>query len=123
MKRDFDLIRALLLFFEEKPDPKAMKSVPPIAGHVESEIKYHLLLLHDAGLLRCEPVRSKTSERVIYVIPFDLTWEGHEFLEKIRNENTWRKIVAQVRTSGGVMTFNVINSIATQLALKALGGP
>jgi len=120
MKRDFDLIRALLLFFEAKPDPKAIE-LPPIEGYDDATIKYHLILLHDAGLLRCEPFRSSTSERVIKVIPFDLTWEGHEFLEKIRSETTWRQIVSRVRDSGGVMAFSVINGLATQLALKALG--
>lgn len=54
MKRNFDLIRKLLFFFEEKESPQHVE-VPPIDGYDESTIRYHLVLLHDAGLLRCEP--------------------------------------------------------------------
>jgi hypothetical protein len=120
MKRDFKLIRALLLFFEAKPDPKAIK-LPAIDGYDERTIKYHLVLLHDAGLLRCEPIRSNTSDRVIDVIPFDLTWDGHEFLEKIRSDKAWKKVIGYIQNSGGVMAFDVINGIATHLARKAVG--
>src|SRR2546425_4985001 len=82
--------------------------VPPIDGYDELTIKYHLVLLHDAGLLRCEPVRSSTSERVIYVLPFDLTWEGHEFLAKVRNEGVWKKIRSTVASKGGSLAFSEI---------------
>ena len=53
MKRDPELIRKLLLFFDEKPGPEHVK-VPPIEGYDELAIKYHLVLLqlaHDANFL------------------------------------------------------------------------
>jgi len=117
VKRDFDLIRQLLIFFEEKQSPQQIE-VPPIDGYDELTIKYHLVLLHDAGLLRCEPVRSSTSERVIYVLPFDLTWEGHEFLAKVRNEGVWKKIRSVVASKGGSLAFSVVNQLATRYALE-----
>jgi hypothetical protein len=117
MKRDFELVRKLLLFFEEKDNPDFIK-VPPIAGYDELTIKYHLVLLYDAGLLRCEPVKSSTSDRVIYVIPFELTWDGHEFLEKIRNNSTWNKIKEVISSKGGAFAFGVINQLATNFALE-----
>ncbi|MCK4752923.1 MAG: DUF2513 domain-containing protein, partial [Planctomycetes bacterium] len=89
MKRDFDLVRKLLIYFDEKPGPEHVE-VPPIEGYDELSIKYHTVLLHDAEFLRCEPVTSSSSNRVIYVIPFDLTWKGHEFLAKIRDDGIWR---------------------------------
>jgi hypothetical protein len=99
MKRDMELVRKLLLFLDEKPGPQHVL-VPPIPGHDELAIKYHLVLLHDAGYLRCEPTRSSTSDRVISVIPFDLTWQGHEFLDKIRHEFIWSEVVAKVKERG-----------------------
>ena len=93
MKRDFELIRQLLIFFEEKQSPQHIE-VPPIDGYDELTIKYHLVLLHDAGLLRCEPVRSSTSERVIYVLPFDLTWEGHGFSPRSGTKASGRRSAA-----------------------------
>src|SRR5713101_3265970 len=82
MQRDFELIRRLLVFFDEKPDT-AHVEVPDVgAEYTESQIRYHLVLLYQAGFLNCEPVKSSTGARVIYVLPFELTWEGHEFLAK-----------------------------------------
>ena len=125
MKRDFDLIRQLLIFFEEKQSPQHIE-VPPIDGYDELTIKYHLVLLHDTGLLRCEPVRSSTSERVIYVLPFDLTWEGHEFLAKVRNEGVWKKIRSAVASKGGSLAFKTrrftrLRCIGTKLTVSAGG--
>jgi len=117
MKRDFELIRKLLLFFEDKQSPEHVE-VPPIDGYDKSTIKYHLVLLHDAGLLRCEPIKSSTSDRVIYVIPFDLTWDGHEFLDKVRNETVWRKILEVIASKGGSVAFSVVNELATRYAME-----
>jgi hypothetical protein len=121
MKRDFDLIRKLLMFFEAKPGSEHVE-VPPIEGYDNLTIKYHLVLLHDAGFLRCEPIKSSSSDRVIYVLPFDLTWQGHEFLEKIRNETTWNKIKEVILSKGGAWAFNVINELATRFAVDKIIG-
>jgi len=117
MKRDFELIRKLLIFFEEKQSAKHVE-IPAIGGYDERAIKYHLVLLHEAGLLRCEPVRSSTSDRVIYVIPFDLTWDGHEFLDKVRNESVWRRIRKVITSKGGSLAFSVVNQLATRFAME-----
>ena len=73
--------------------------------------------MHEAGLVRCEPIKSKTSDRVLYVIPFDLTWDGHEFLDKVRNESVWRKIRDVITSKGGSLAFSVVNQVATRFAM------
>ena len=120
MKRDFDLIRKLLVYFEEKSGPEHMK-IPPIKDYDELTIKYHLVLLHDAGLLRCEPQTSSTSDRVIEVLPFDLTWDGHEFLAKIRDDGLWQKTKDTILGKGGQLTVNTITTVATLLMKKMIG--
>lgn len=118
MKRDFELIRKLLLFFEEKQSRGHIKA-PRIEGYDEGIVQYHLVLMHEAGLLRCEAVRSSTtSDRIISVIPFELTWDGHEFLDKIRNENVWRKVRDTITSKSGSLAFAVVNQVATRLALE-----
>ncbi|MDP6722005.1 MAG: DUF2513 domain-containing protein, partial [Pirellulaceae bacterium] len=99
MKRDMVLVRKLLFFFEEKETPEMVQE-PPIDGYDTLTVKYHLVLMYDAGLLRCEPVSSSSSDRVIYVMPFELTWDGHEFLDKIRNEKVWKRITDTMSAKG-----------------------
>jgi hypothetical protein len=121
MQRDLELVRKLLVFFDEKSDANHIE-VPPVGEeYTESVIKYHLILMYQAGFLNCEPVRSSSSDRIIYVIPFSLTWEGHEFLAKIRSEGVWPKIQAVVASKGGTLAFAVINQLATKLAMHAAG--
>ncbi|WP_168567282.1 DUF2513 domain-containing protein [Crateriforma spongiae] len=120
MPRDMDLIRKLLIFFRDKPGPD-MVDVPPIEGFDDDNIKYHCVLLYDAGFLRCEPITSSTSDRVIEVYPFDLTWSGHEFVDKIANDGIWARVKETVSSRGGVMAYNVINSLATKYALDSVG--
>lgn len=101
MKRDFELIRKLLLFFQ-KNSVGAMIQKPDVGQeYSESEVQYHCRLMFEAGLLNCEPERSSTSDRVIRVFPFDLTWEGHEFLAKINADGVWEKLKAFIATRGG----------------------
>ena len=126
MKRDFDLIRKVLFFFEEKQGAQHVE-VPPIEGYNDSTIKGHLILLYEAGFLRCENIKSSTSDRIIYVIPFDLTWNGHEFLDKIRDRSIWGKVKGIIESRGGSLAFHVINELATkfatELVLKSNGAP
>jgi hypothetical protein len=117
VKRDFELIRKLLIFFDEKQDAKVIDKLS-IEGYDEGTIAYHLRLLYDAKLLRCEPIQSSASDRLISVLPFELTWDGHEFLEKIRNDSTWEKIKAIIGEKSGAMAFSVISQLATKLATE-----
>jgi hypothetical protein len=119
MKRDFELVRRLLAYFEEKSGPEHVE-VPSIEGYDELTIKYHLVLLYDAGFLRCEPVTSSSSDRVIYVLPFELTWDGHEFLAKIRDDGLWQKTKDAILSKGGQLTVNTITTVATLLMKKMI---
>ena len=48
MKRDMDLIRKLLFFFDEREEVDAVEC-PPIERHSELEIKHHMVLITQAG--------------------------------------------------------------------------
>jgi DNA-binding transcriptional ArsR family regulator len=120
MTRDMDLVRKLLMYFDAKPNPGHIEK-PEIDGYDDSTVQNHLILLFDAGLLRAEPVRSSTSDRIIKVIPFDLTWQGHEFLAKIREEGIWRRVKATIGEKGIPMSIEMVSTVATKIATSMLG--
>lgn len=101
MKRDMDLIRRLLIVLEEKPGPELLRVADISAeGYSAGEIQYHLNLMFQAGLVNGEDVRSTTSSRLIKVMAFDLTWQGHEFLEAVRDPEIWREAKAGAARAG-----------------------
>ena len=120
MKRDFDLIRKLLFWFEEKPGPEVV-SVPAIDGYDELTVKYHLLLLAQAGFLDNEPELTAQG-RIVQVHPFNLTWQGHEFLDAIREDKVWNKIKSKASSLGASLSYELIKELtvnAMNTMLKA----
>jgi hypothetical protein len=94
MKRNAELIEKLLMYFEEKLDCEMIhgRSPPQIPDYTNLEVKYHILLMYQAGLIDGEVERSSTTpERIIIVHPFSLTWEGHEFLSILKNPEVTKK--------------------------------
>ncbi|OYU03990.1 MAG: hypothetical protein CFE47_29070 [Pseudomonas sp. PGPPP1] len=121
MKRDLDLVRKILIYYEEK-DFDGMDRTIEIDGYSESLINYHLLLMDEAGLLRCErSTSSKTPDRVIKVYPFSLTWSGHEFLSAARNEGLWGKAKSLSLDKAGVLSFDIMKDLLISLAKEKLG--
>ncbi|MCK4830520.1 DUF2513 domain-containing protein [bacterium] len=121
MKRDIDLIRKLLLYLEEKPDDKMVKDLE-LDGYSKDEVQYHFILMDQAGLLRCErSVSSSTSDKVIRVYPFSLTWQGHEFLEASRNDTFWNKAKEIVKTKSGALSVDVVKALLIKLAKESVG--
>lgn len=111
MKRDMDLIRKLLLAYEEA-DPANEEYVPDIEGYDVKTIDYHIKLMVDAGFL--EKIFGPS-----YLLPEQrywcrLNWAGHDFLEDSRDEVRWKeaKIIAG---KVGVFTIEVLKQIMTQL--------
>lgn len=122
MKRDFELIRKLLLFFEQKEETRPV-GVLPIEGYSDNQIMYHCMLLYDAGLLRCEPIKSRTSDRVVKVVPFELTWDGHEFLDRIRSDDVWNNINKLAKSKGISLSYSLINQLADKIIAGLLLAP
>lgn len=121
MKRDLDLVRKILMYYEEK-DVDGMDRTIELEGYAESLINYHLLLMDEAGLLRCErSVSSSTPSRVIRVHPFSLTWSGHEFLSSAKNDGLWSKAKSLSLDKAGVLSFDVIKDLLISLAKDKLG--
>nr|WP_315445759.1 DUF2513 domain-containing protein [uncultured Pseudomonas sp.] len=123
MKRDLDLVRKILMYYEDK-EMDGMDRAIEVEGYSESSINYHLLLMDEAGLLRCErSVSSSTPSRVIKVYPFSLTWKGHEFLSSAKNESLWGKAKSLSLDKAGVLSFDIMKDLLISMAKDKLGLP
>lgn len=120
MKRDMELIRHLLFVLADKPGPEMLKASEIEAeGYSPTEVQYHLNLMYQAGWINGEDVRSTTSDRLIKVMPFDLTWQGHEFLEAVRDPEIWRQAKSGA-SRAGTAGIEFIWGMATALLKNAI---
>jgi len=106
-----DLVRKILLWLDQKggSKPVGVESIE-IEGHSPAEIAFHVNLLADAGFVNAEVIRSPGG-RIIKCYPADLTWHGHDFLDTIREEETWRATKSAAGKIGG-FTVEILKSIA-----------
>ena len=127
MRRDPELIRDLLLVFEKKEDFKIKEAESfEIGGHDTKTIEYHFMLMAQAELVDYEAFRSKSNpERLIKVMPFNLTWKGHEYLDAVRDKSVWQKAMKASKGKTGDFIFDVAFAIGRQTikvaAKKATG--
>jgi hypothetical protein len=119
MKRNWDTIRKILLKSEElSPDDTLRPS--DFNEDRADEIAYHVKLLDEAGLIKASIVEYSGGAGIHFDLE-RLTWSGHDFLDAVRNESIWSKTKAKITDKGGAMTFDLIKSVAIELAKTALG--
>ena len=107
MKRDMELVRAILAQIEASPAP-----LWEVAGtdYDVGAIEYHMNLLHQAGLIQ-------TVERQFLPYPsgVTLTWDGHEFLDNARDDTRWNRATA-IAGKLGNSSIDILISILKSLA-------
>ena len=118
MVRDLDLVRKILQHFEDKSDWNYEEN-QTFEGYDDKIVSYHIDIIYEAGLINGEPVRSKQG-RLYDVLPFRLTWEGHEFLDNVKDRPRWVKIKSLLADKGGNFSFDLVKKLAIKIAWDKL---
>jgi hypothetical protein len=107
MKRDMDLARAIMLKLEDEPfDGGPTKLTNP--DYPDNEISYHVMLLHDAGLIHAFDFSGDGHPNWQ---PAYLTWAGHEFLEAAKDDTRWNRAKNYLKEQGSPMLFEVLKTL------------
>ncbi|MFU2029133.1 MULTISPECIES: DUF2513 domain-containing protein [Bacillus] len=107
MKRDMELVRKLLVLIEEQDVNSNELKLP---NDIDRNVAvYHLRLLEQAGFTENKIQYASNSPLWIYS---SLTWDGHEFLDAIRNDTVWNKVKKTVAEKGGSIPFEVMKALA-----------
>jgi hypothetical protein len=113
MKRDMDLIREILMAVSENPKCDGIYenffNTPEelgIQNHSTEEVAYHASLLVSAGYLDGEIRES-------FPIPSikGLTWNGHELIDNIKNQEIWETTKRRIAGLSSV-ALSVVAQIA-----------
>lgn len=122
MKRNIELVRRILLYFESR-ESVSLANHDEVAEAVSEDVRvvaYHIRLMAEANLLRCEVFKSTTSDRIIDARPFELTWEGHEFLNLSR-DSVWSKIKAKTGDGFFDLAFGIVRMLLEEEVKRRVG--
>jgi len=119
MKRSWDTIREILTRLEEVKTEERSLQLSSFPSEQAIEISYHMELLMEAGLVNGQ--MSKTMGPGPHdFLAIRLTWQGHEFLDTIRNDTVWQKTKQSFLSQGISMTFDLVKSFASDVAASYL---
>ena len=130
MKLHIDLFRGILLYLESQnyytvrsdgdieSDPVWFGSIAQeFSAYNAAEIYYALKNLEQAGFISLTPCRADNAASHCYVN--FITFQGHEFLASIQNEERWKgiqKIIPSVRD----FSLDAIRAIAAGMTTSAI---
>ncbi len=119
MKRDWDTIRKILVKLEDVDPKNGALHLSDFPSAEPEKISYHVELLMEATLIYGK--MSKTIGKGPYdFLAIRLTWQGHEFLDSIRNDKVWNKTKDSFISKGVSMTFELVKSVAIDITRSYL---
>ncbi|MCX6062261.1 MAG: DUF2513 domain-containing protein [Campylobacterales bacterium] len=124
MKRDLDLIREIMLVLEDKMEYGKNFTSDRLFGTMQNEtlsiekLLYHIGLLVEANFIgaREEKYINSTRDFIITTV----TSEGQDFLDTIRQQNTWEIVKAKTVEIGG-FSLPLIIELGKDYLKKQLG--
>ena len=119
MKRDMNLVRAILLWTENQ-EHGYVGGNPSIEGYTEEEIGYHIYLMYQAGLVNAADTTSM-GDKSPNALLLGVSWLGHEFLDAAKDETIWSKAKNTILKPTAGVAFDVLLEWLKAEARKKLG--
>jgi hypothetical protein len=107
MKRDWDLIREVLLEVEAlNPAQFETKQYGPLAKSDNAAKDIQAVMLWKAGFIAGASANYLSEGEE--VTAQELTWSGHELLDTIRSKPVWEKIKSTAQEKGIELTYDTV---------------
>jgi len=121
---DADLLRALLLWAEANlPSDSGSLEFPALEERPEREVAYACLMAKEAGFIEAIDVQ-RFGDTFEQWMPRRLTFQGHQYLETIRDDKIWAKAKEGARKIGSLSleTLGQVAKSVISLQLKKYTG-
>jgi Hypothetical protein (DUF2513) len=116
MKRNWEIIRAILLKLEESSTPNTYLNAEVITEFPMQEVAYNMRLLKEANYIDAKILElSSGSGEIGAAIAIRLTNTGHEMLDTIRSESVWSKVKETFKSKGVEMTFDLVLTVGKKV--------
>lgn len=121
MKRDLDLIRALLVEFEGLPlDGAVSAREVAVEPWSSDQIIYHCFLMQQSALIDARDASTMGGKNILVL---SLTSAGHDYLDAVRSDTIWNKVKSQAAAQGLSFTLDMAKTMAVFYGKQILGLP
>ena len=110
-----DLVRAILLKIEEGHAGVGLANLE-VEGYDRATIAYHCQLLEEAGLVSSCIVRY--ADDSVFFSVGGLTWEGADYLDKVRDDSVWAKTKNLAAEKGVPLVVETVKTISSAVVLS-----
>ena len=112
-----EIIRKILMCIEDKKKPydRIRVSIPDVPDEL---ISYHVELLKNAGYITAIDLRSLSGYAWE---PKDLSWNGHDYIEVIRDEKRWADVQKYIKDKKQIFTMDTMQLACDKLFLGNKG--
>ena len=112
MKIDMDLTKDILAALENS-DGKSDYYTPEQLNL--SQIEEDLFFFHIDKLRKANLIEAETNIALDGYYPSELTWEGQNFLNAIRDTRVWEQIKKGILTGAGVISLEFVKTQAIEI--------
>lgn len=124
MKLNKDCIRDLLLYLEENLTINNSITINniKISNYTSDELLYTTDKLYEAKFLNC--YRRIYDAKDLFITVDSLTYEGHQFLDNIRDDNVWentKNVLSKFKSTSISFISDVSSQIIANIISKQLG--
>jgi len=113
MKRDMDLIRIIMLKIEEEFETTALVNLK-VEKYSNDVVAMHCKLLYEAGLVSFYKSQYAENELSFFTVG-NLTWDGYDYLDKIRDDSIWRKVKDTIKKQGLPLIIETVKQISSAI--------
>lgn len=120
MKLNQECVRDILLYFEENLSYSNSISTSNLSlkDYTCDEITYTIDKLHQYGYIDAHPIIADGMMPIFKV--YSLTYEGHQFLDNIRDNKVWLKTKSTVSKFASV-SISVLADVASSIIKSSIG--
>lgn len=116
MKKNWEIIREILLRLEAANAPNSYLNAKAVSEYPAQEVAYNMRLLSQAGYIKAKILESSSGNgEIAAALAIHLTNTGHELLDTIRSESVWSKITDTFKSKGVEMTFDLVISVGKKV--------
>ena len=121
MKRNLELIRHILLTFEEQHNGKnkIVNADFYSDDYTPEEVSYHLTLLYDDSYIKATPIRMAGTHLDCYS-DHSITMEGHDYLDSVRDKKVWDATKKKIGDQLTSAPLDIVKTVASKVILTML---